>query len=107
MKKNRWIFYLIFGIYHVGAFIFTIILENNTSLLFNMVKFVPWFKWITLIGLVLLVIDIVWDKAALREGEKENVALSQELNTLKAKLFDLQEANRATAASRPSSNPKV
>jgi hypothetical protein len=107
MKKNRWIFYLIFGIYHVGAFIFTVVLENNTTLLFNMVSFISWFKWITLTGLVLLTVDIIWDKAALREGEKENAALNQELNTLKAKLFDLQEASRSTAASRPSTNPKA
>jgi hypothetical protein len=104
MKKNRWIFYSIFALYHFGAFIFTVVLDNDTGLLFNMVKFVPWFKWITLVGCTLLIVDVIWDRFAIRETQKENAALNQELNTLKAKLFDLQEAARTSQ--RPASNPK-
>ncbi|HET9487069.1 MAG TPA: hypothetical protein VFO54_06530 [Chryseosolibacter sp.] len=92
MKKNRWIFYSIFGLFHLISFIFTVTLDNNTSLLFKMVKWVPAFKWVTLIGLILLVIDIVWSMRTQKESDKEKMALHHELNTLKAKLFDMQEA---------------
>ena len=92
MKKNRLIFYAIFLVFHLGAFIFTVMLDNNTSLLFSMVKYVPLFKYATLIGLLLLIGDFVWSWIANRESAKENSALANELNNLKAKLFDLQEA---------------
>jgi hypothetical protein len=104
MKKNRWIFFSIFALFHFGAFIFTVILDNNTSLLFKMVGWVPSFKWITLFGLILLITDIVWAMSIQKENNKEKDALNHELNTLKAKLFDLQEA--AKTAQRPTTNPK-
>jgi hypothetical protein len=104
MKKNRWIFFSIFALFHFGAFIFTVILDNNTSLLFKMVGWVPSFKWITLFGLILLITDIVWAMSIQKENNKEKDALNHELNTLKAKLFDLQEA--AKTAQRPTINPK-
>ena len=104
MKKNRWIFFSIFALFHLGAFIFTVILDNNTSLLFKMVSWVPWFKWITLLGVILLGIDVLWAMSLIKEEQKEKAALNQELNTLKAKLYDLQDTSKA--AVRPSQNPK-
>ena len=91
MKQNRLIFYSIFAAFHLGAFIFTVVLDNNTSLLFHMVKYVYLFKYVTLFGLLLLIIDFVWLWRGNKESEKEKSALTHELNTLKAKLFDLQE----------------
>lgn len=104
MKKNRWIFFIIFAFFHLGAFIFTVVLENNTSLLFKMVGWVPFFKWITLLGLILLIIDIIWSRTIHRENEREKAALNHEHNTLKAKLFDLQEAAKPR---NPPLNPKA
>jgi hypothetical protein len=69
-------------------------LDNNTSLLFSMVQYVPLFKYVTLMGLVLLIVDFVWALRATKDLEKEKSALNHELNTLKAKLFDLQEASK-------------
>jgi hypothetical protein len=106
MKKNRLIFYLVFALFHIGAFIFTVILENNTNLLFNMVKWVPFFKWVTLFGLILLIADVIWAYMINKEAQKEKAALTHELNTLKAKLFDLQEAAR-TAGTPPTPGTKA
>lgn len=92
MKRNRLIFYSVFAVFHICAFIFTAIIDNNTSLLFKMVQYVPWFKYATLFGLILLVVDFMWALRINKETTKEKDALSHELNTLKAKLFDLQEA---------------
>jgi hypothetical protein len=96
MKKNRLIFYTLFAVFHLCAFIFTVVLENNTSMLFSMVKYVPSFKYVTLLGLILIVVDFVWAFRANKETEKEKSTLNKELNTLKAKLFDLQESAKKT-----------
>lgn len=107
MKKNRWIFYSVFGLFHLTAFIFTFILDNNTSLMFKMVSWVPAFKWVTLFGLLLLVADVLWVLSVNKESAKERDALQHELNTLKAKLFDLQEASRKSSVQSGQSNPRV
>ena len=106
MKKNRWIFFGVFAIFHLSAFIFTIMLQGNTSLLLTMAGWIPSFKWITLFGLILLIIDVIWAISIHKENQKEKAALNHELNTLKAKLFDLQEAARNTAATTPTPKPK-
>lgn len=92
MSKNRIILYSVFALFHLGAFIFTVVLDNNADLLFRMVSWVPWFKWITFLGLVLLIVDVIWSWIANRDAQNEKAVLTHELNTLKAKLFDLQEA---------------
>jgi hypothetical protein len=106
MNRNRLIFYSLFGIFHLGAFIFTIILEGNTNLLFKLVSYVHTFKWITLLGLILLVCDVIWSFAAHRSAAKERATLSHELNTLKAKLFDAQENNRKQSVSTSAEGKK-
>ncbi len=100
MNRNRLIFFSVFGLFHLSAFVFTVMLDNNTGLLFKMVSYVPSFKWLTLLGLLLLVADVVWAFMVYRISLKEKAALTLELNTLKAKLFDLQEA----AKKQPISN---
>jgi len=62
------------------------------KILYDIFGWVPYFKWITLFGLLILVVDFVWAWRVNKEAAKEKAALILELNTLKAKLFDLQEA---------------
>jgi hypothetical protein len=100
MNKNRLILYIVFAAFHLGAFIFTVILDNNTGLLFKMVSWVPWFKWVTFLGLIILVTDVVWALKANKDAAKEKAALTLELNTLKAKLFDIQEAGKTQSPSK-------
>jgi hypothetical protein len=97
MNRNRLIFFIVFGAFHLGAFVFTILLEKDTGLLFKMVSYVPWFKWITLVGLLLWITDLLWSFMLDRSAAKERIALGKELNTLKAKLFDVQEASKKQA----------
>jgi hypothetical protein len=96
MNRKRLIFYAIFAAFHLGAFIFTIVIENNTTMLFSMVKYIPWFKYGTLFGLILVIIDVIWSWIINRDSTKEKEQLAGELKMLKAKLFDLQEAARST-----------
>ena len=90
MHKNRIIFYSIFAAFHVGAFIFTLLIQDFEFLM-KIFKHISLFKFVTFFGIVLITIDVVWSWIVVRESQKEKAALTHELNTLKAKLFDLQE----------------
>lgn len=102
MKKNRLIFYLIFALFHIGAFIFTIALSNDSSFLMSMFSWVPYFKWVTLLGVILVAVDFVWAWVMIKESNREKSVLSHEVNTLKARMFDLQEQ---MTKSTPSQGP--
>jgi hypothetical protein len=105
MKKNKVIFYLIFALFHIGAFIFTLVLENNTNLLMSMISWIPSFKWITFLGVILVAVDIIWYLIAMKDANREKAALTHEVNTLKAKMFDLQEAVTKNTTTQGPINP--
>jgi membrane protein implicated in regulation of membrane protease activity len=106
MKRSRIIFYVIFALFHIGAFIFTIALARDSSFLMSMFSWVPYFKWVTLAGLVFVLIDVIWSWASAKERRREKEALAHEVNTLKAKLFDMQEdMNKAKSVQKPISPP--
>lgn len=105
MKKGRVIFYLIFLLFHVGAFIFTLNLARDSSFLMSMFSWVPYFRWVTLLGIVLVIIDFIWSWASARERAREKEALGHEVNTLKAKLFDMQEEMTRNASAQKPLNP--
>lgn len=107
MKKNRLIFYAVFGAFHLFLVVFTIFIESNKndfSFLTQMLKWMSVMKYGAFLGLVLLIADLVWALKVNRDEQKEKAVLAQENNTLKAKLFDLQEA--AKQAPRPA-NPNI
>lgn len=101
MNNKRLIFYAVFAAFHFGAFIFTIILQNNVGLLLQMASWVPWFKYATFIGVALLITDFVWAYKVNRDEQKEKDALNKELTQLKAKLFDLQEGKNTPVEKTP------
>src|SRR4030095_15284335 len=103
MKKNRLIFYAAFGAFHLFIVFFTFYIDSNKNdlgMLTQVLKLMGVMKWGAMLGLILLIADVLWSFMASRESEKANAMLTQENNTLKAKLFDLQEAAKA-APSRP------
>lgn len=99
MSRNRVIFYLVFLAFHVASFIFTLYIQDFTFLtkIFDHIRL---FKFITFFGLMLMVADIIWTWVGSRDARKENAALKHELNTLKAKLFDLQEVTKQQDAAK-------
>lgn len=99
MKKPKLIFYLIFGIFHLFTFLSTLYLDTqseNLGFLFKIQKYIPLMKYWALLGLVLIIIDMVMASFSQRTHQKDLEALEKENNTLKAKMFDLQEARRET-----------
>ena len=107
MKKNRVIFYLLFALFHIGAFIFTLMLGNSSSFLMSMFSWVPYFKWVTLIGVLLVIVDFIWSWVSVKDNSREKAALSHEVNTLKAKLFDMQEEITKQSSVQKPVNPST
>ena len=98
MKQKRLLLYLTFAVYQVCAFVFTVMVDGHMDLL-GLLKFIPWFKYISFLGLLLMITDITWywiDQRAARKREEE---LTRENNALKAKLYDKHEASKGTGTS--------
>ena len=52
------------------------------------------FKYLSFLGLILLIVDFSFNFLTLRQLNKDKEAMQLEMNTLKAKLFDMQEAEK-------------
>ncbi len=101
MKKNRFIFYAVFTSFHLATVFFTVYVDSNKNDLSFLSKIHGWIsllKYGAMLGLLLLIIDVIWDFASLRDMNRENNALRHEVGALKAKLFDMQEASRRDSA---------
>ena len=93
MNRKRLLLYLIFVVYQAGAFAFTYLVDGHLDLL-GLLKFIPWFKYIAFIGLLMIVLDIAWYLIDWRTNRQERQELKDENTNLKAKLYDLQESSR-------------
>ena len=103
MAKNRLIFYSIFGVYQLGAFIFTVVIDtDNTSALLSLYGYLSWFKYLSFIGVILIVTDFVWSWRQMRKAMQEVEESRHENNTLKAKIYDIQETKK-----QPSTSPNA
>jgi hypothetical protein len=105
MKKNRLIFYAFFALFHLFIFFFSLYMDsnkNNLDFLFALQKKISWLKYGSFIGLILLAVDIIWLMRSERDYARERTRIDAEMTSLKAKLFDLQEAaKRPLPPSRP------
>ena len=52
------------------------------------------FKYLSFLGLILLIVDFSFNFLTIRQLTKDKEAMQLEMNTLKAKLFDMQEAEK-------------
>ena len=58
-------------------------------------SYISWFKYITFFGLVLIITDFIWWWREIKSAGKEREASRLENNTLKAKVYDLQETGKS------------
>lgn len=101
MNRNRYIFYSAFGLYQLIVFIFTVVIDSNSNLLFSLVPYISWFKYGALIGLVLFMVDFFWMFSTHRTHTQDKEQMRHENNTLKAKVYDLQQGKPpATSAEK-------
>ena len=109
MKKNRLIFYAVFGAFHLFLTIFTMYVDaqrNDFAFLTQMLGWISLMKYGAFFGLILLITDVIWDLSTNRENRREQAALNHEINILKAKLFDLQESAKGSAQLPANPSPK-
>lgn len=94
MTRARIIFYSIFAAYQLAGFIFTLVIDSNFSVLMSLVGYVPYFKWVTFLGLVLVAIDFMLAFQQARRDNQQGAVSQKENNVLRAKIYDLQEIRK-------------
>ena len=97
MNQKRLLLYLGFALYQIAAFIFTVMVDGHLDLL-GLLKFIPWFKYITFLGLVLFSVDVIWVLIERRTNRKLQADLEKENNILKAKIYDFQESAKGASS---------
>jgi hypothetical protein len=104
MKKNRLIFYAAIGGLHLFIFLFTLYMDSqrdNLQFLVDLQKVIWLLKYAVLMLMVLFVTNIILHLRDNKRHQRENIQLIQELNTLKAKLYDLQESGKKAPEPNP------
>lgn len=110
MKKSRFIFYTVFGIFQLLMFLFTLYVDSNRDnieFLIGMQRRLWLFKYASFLGLLLIVIDALWHLKEQRDRRKEHEQQALEMNKLKAKLFDMQEPPVRNVNPVPGSDQKI
>ncbi len=100
MTKNRIIFFSIFGGYHLITLLFTIYMDaqkDDFGLLAKILSNFSLFKYGAFLGLALFAVDFFWTWRAGKQNVKETDVMRHENNTLKAKVYDMQESSKASA----------
>ncbi|HRI79369.1 MAG TPA: hypothetical protein PLR06_07525 [Cyclobacteriaceae bacterium] len=95
-QKRIWL-YLGFALYQIAAFIFTIMVDGHLDLL-GLLKFIPWFKFITFFGLILFIADVIWYVMDRRANRRKQDELEKENTVLKSKIYDYQEAAKGSSS---------
>jgi hypothetical protein len=109
MNKRRVIFFAIFGVYHLIIFVFTSYIDlqkQDLGVLTRMYGALHLFKYGAILGLLLFAIDFIWSWRFTRSAEKEQESLKFEITNLKAKVYDLQEANKPQPEPDPEEEAK-
>ncbi len=105
MKRNRLIFYSIFGALHFFIFFFSLYTDSqkdNLQFLLELQGRIWMLKYGSLILLVLMATNVILHYRDNRRNIREKGKLTSELNVLKAKVYDLQEASKDKSSSTQS-----
>jgi hypothetical protein len=76
----------------------SIVAKNDITTMIKLAQKATWFKYLSFVGLILLAADFIMHFVTVRQLNKDKEAMQLEMNTLKAKLFDLQEAEKTVVA---------
>ncbi len=93
MNRKRLLLYVIFAGYQIISFIFTVLVDGHLDLL-GLLKYIPAFKYVAAIGVILIVIDFAWYWIDHRANRQKSESQEKENNILKAKIYDYQEAEK-------------
>ena len=99
MNIRRLALYFVFVMYQAGAFVFTYMVDGHLDLL-GLLKFIPWFKYITSLGMVLIIADVTLFVIESRASNRQKKDLIAENEGLKAKISGLQNADGTSSDSK-------
>ena len=94
MNQRRRIFFIIFGIYHLVTLFFVLFIEaqkEDLSLLYGLYSKIWMMRYGAMLGVLLFAIDFIWNWIETRNAGREKDVMRLENNTLKAKVYDLQQ----------------
>ncbi|GAA0890566.1 hypothetical protein GCM10009122_02440 [Fulvivirga kasyanovii] len=103
MRKPRSIFYIIYFLFHIGLLLVSIYVNYKSEDFEFLLKLrvrMDLMIYVAIAGLVLFFIDIMLITMEVRNHKKERERLEHEVNSLKAKMFDLQEATKSTPSQK-------
>jgi ABC-type phosphate transport system permease subunit len=106
MKKSRLIFFAIFAAWHLFVFLFSLYVKSkqgDLGFLYSLLAKIPIFIYGSLFGLLLLLTDFIWEWIKLRQQASHDEEMLLENNTLKAKIYDLQEGKNESHLVPPAS----
>ncbi|MCU0419613.1 MAG: hypothetical protein MUC38_08135 [Cyclobacteriaceae bacterium] len=103
MNQRRIIFLCLFGAYHLSVILFILYVESlkaNDKLvdLYDLSEKTALFKWGAIMGFGLFLVEAGWTWLDTRRARKGHESLRLENNTLKATVYDLQQAEKKRAA---------
>jgi hypothetical protein len=94
MNQRRRIFFIIFGVYHLVILIFVLFIEaqkEDLGLLYGLYSKIWVMRYGAMLGVLLFVVDFIWNWIETRDRGREKDVMRHENNTLKAKVYDLQQ----------------
>lgn len=104
MKNPKSIFFLVYFLFHAALLIVSIYVNYNSEdfefLLYLRGK-MSLMVWVSGLGLVFFAINMLLVGIEKKSTNKEKSGLEQEVNALKAKMFDLQEATTRSTKNAP------
>jgi len=101
MNKRRLYFYGVFGAFHIIFFVFTIVMDTSPAFLLDLIGYIPVFKYIAFLGVAMVATDFVWTWFETKAAKKRDDDARLENNTLKAKVYDLQEGKTKAEVPTP------
>ena len=106
-KKLIWIALAIFMFIQVGSSYLTNKNQNNLSFLMEMKDYIPYMLYFSLVGIVLFMLSFMVYQLDGIKAKKQIAQLEQDKNELKAKLFDMQEAQTLEKLPTPIINSQI
>ncbi|VAW27377.1 hypothetical protein MNBD_BACTEROID06-358 [hydrothermal vent metagenome] len=106
-RKIIWIALAIFMFIQVGSSYITNKNQNNLSFLMEMKSYIPYMLYFSLVGFILFLLSYMVYHLDRLKGKKQIAQLEQDKNELKAKLFDMQEAQTPEKLPSPVVKPQA
>lgn len=94
MKKGKTIFLIVYLVFHLVLLVAAIVVNQRAEdfkFLFSVRDNMGAAVWFAVVGLILFILNAMMVSISTRNHEKTEEKLRQEINTLKSKLYDLQD----------------